>query len=215
MEPWIVGAFVALNLIGGYGLVRWLRTWIHALQGNVETLRATVAAQEANLASIGTVNQALLDVFKALDPQRWAAEVEVHKKLAGDRAAAMIERAQRELEREREQYVEATKKTTTDAVTATTKEAVSESARIAIEMTIKAMVPYVGVMASFLPFVPKSERLRIIKESKLPDERKTELLRMAEETRELRPTQQEAAARFDDFSMSPCGSPATGRLRMM
>ena len=168
MDPSVIGVtLVVINLIGGAGLVGWLRTWIKALQGNVDALRQTVAAHEASLKSIGSVNSALLDVFKTLDPQRWAAEVDVHKRLADERAAALIERAERNFQEQRAQHGQLTKQMVGDAIV--------------------SLVPYSSIAIRFLPYVPKEERLRIINNSKLGDEFKAEMLKWAEETPYIQP----------------------------
>lgn len=62
-----------------------------------------------------------------------------------------------------------------------TRETVIAAMTEAVNMTAKIMVPYVEIMTSFLPYVPKSERMRLIDESRLDADWKAVLLRRAEE----------------------------------
>jgi hypothetical protein len=81
----VLGAIVVINFIGLSVLVSWLVRTIRALQGNVAALEGTVRAQEQHIKSIAEINRSVVEVFKAMDPERWAKEVRYHKELADRR----------------------------------------------------------------------------------------------------------------------------------
>jgi hypothetical protein len=162
----VTTAAVALNIIGGVILVRWLVRTIGAMQRNITALEGTVRAQEQTLQAVGQINKTVLEVFQTLDPKRWATEVEVHKQFADERAAATIERAQRQREQEKAKFA---------------KETVAE-----MRGMILTFGPYVKLASEFLAYVPKNQRLIAIEQAGLDDESKAAMLRQAEETPELR-----------------------------
>jgi hypothetical protein len=137
-----VAAIAAVNLIGLGVLVRWLVVQINALKGTVDALKGTVAAQEQTIKTIGTVNQAVLEVFKATDPERWAKEITIHKRLADDKAQAIVEQARAEFDRSqaaRDQNI---------------KEALAYQAGVTED--------YIRIVMTLLPYVAKPLRVAVL-----------------------------------------------------
>jgi hypothetical protein len=91
LEVVVVASIAAVNVIGCGVLVRWLVRQINALKG-------AVAAHEQTIQAVGTLNRTVLEVFKG--PERWAKEVEIHKRLADEKAAALVEREREKWERQ-------------------------------------------------------------------------------------------------------------------
>ena len=87
-----LGVFVVgiANLAG----VMLLMKWISALKG-------TVAAQETALKTLSSLNTTVLEIIKALDPERWAKEVQIHKRLADEKVASLVEAERRRFEESR------------------------------------------------------------------------------------------------------------------
>ena len=71
--------------IVGFGITGWV----------IWGLKSTVDAQGKTLSAIGEINRTVLEVFKVLEPERWAKEVRVHKQLADEKAAAFVEQERR------------------------------------------------------------------------------------------------------------------------
>lgn len=148
----LIAANLVVCIIGGVILGRW----VYALKG-------TVDAQAATITTMKQVNETVLNVFRTLDPERFAREVNVHKQLADDRAKALVEEAQRKFVDERK--------------------AMSEGIRELIRLYA------LGTAASFylMRYVPKSQRAQVIGEMKVPEEVKSTLLEFAERAPESAP----------------------------
>src|SRR5713101_3123004 len=149
MEGWLTAAIIGLvvalvNVIGGGLVIRWLARQIRALKG-------TVDAQTETLKTIGEVNRTVLEVFKAMEPRRWAEEVQVHKKLADEKAAALVDEARRQFEKDKE----------------------------TLQETLKGYQEAVGVGLSLLPYVPKEERQKAVDDTAAPDSIKKVFLEVA------------------------------------
>jgi hypothetical protein len=78
----------------------WLGQEIRALKGNVTALEGTVRAQRDALDALGGLNKTALEVVKAIDPERWAKEVTIHKELNDKKTEAVIEGARRRLDQD-------------------------------------------------------------------------------------------------------------------
>jgi hypothetical protein len=163
----ILSAALALNIIGGTILVGWLVRTIRALQGNITALEGTVKAQEHTLQAVGQINRTVLEVFKVLDPERWAAEVEVHKKFADARAAATIEQTQQRYKRE--------------------LETAEQNTRLTVQGVTHWFTPYVKLTLNFLAYVPMAQRRAAIEAAGFEEEAKAVMLREAEQTPEIHP----------------------------
>jgi len=99
MDGWIIGVVAGLvagvvTVVGNGLVIKKLRDQINALKGTIET-------QDKTLKTIGEVNRTVLEVFKVMDPERWAKEVEVHKRLADEKAQAIVEAEKRKLAQDR------------------------------------------------------------------------------------------------------------------
>lgn len=149
----LIAANLAVSVIGGAVLVKWLVRHIRALEG-------TVKAQGETLATVTGLNNTFVNVFKAVDPDRWAKEVTVHKELADRKAAALVEEAERKFREER------------TALSSQTLEGVERMADLYGEAMSLAL--------RFMPWVPKGHRPALIAGTKLTDHVKTGLTEMAE-----------------------------------
>ena len=150
----LIAVNLAVSIIGGGILVKWLVRHIRALEG-------TVKAQGETLATVTGLNNTLVNVFKAVDPDRWAKEVTIHKELADKKAAAIVEEAERKFREER------------TALSGQTVEAVQRMGDLykeALDMALR-----------FMPWVPKSHRLVVIAEANLTDREKKTLTDLATE----------------------------------
>lgn len=143
----LTAAVLAVNLIGGTILVRWLVRTIKALE-------STVSAQGQTIATIGQINTTVLEVFKAMDPERWAKEVEIHKKLTDEKLEALLERKGREIEAQ---------------------------ATEAREEAIRHLKNFVHLGIELIPYVPKHLRITVISGLAIPDDMKIVFLDYAEE----------------------------------
>ena len=153
----LIAATLAVNVIGGGLLVKWLVHHIKALEG-------TVKAQGETLRTIGTLNDTLLKVLGALDPERWAKEVTVYKDLTDKKVAALMEEAERKFRAERGVFAGHT----VDAI-----DRMWDMYGEAIEVVLR-----------YMPWVPKGHRVQVITETKLPDIMKKKLTDMAVESPE-------------------------------
>jgi len=139
----VAGLVVALvNVIGGGLVIRWLVRQINALKG-------TVAAQDATLKTIGEVNRTVLEVFRAMDPQRWAKEVQIHKRFADEKAQAIIEDERRKYERE--------------------KEETARRGKDAVAFLFEETQRYIGAIIDLMPYVPKETRQSVLKEMRVSE----------------------------------------------
>ncbi len=149
----LIAANLVISIIGALIVGRW----VYALKG-------TVAAQAATIATIQQVNETVVRVFTALDPERWAKEVTVHKELADRKAAALVEEAERKFREE--------------------KTAFSSLAREAINRMSDHYGEALEMAFRFMPWVPKSQRALVIAQTKLPDNVKATMTEMAAESPE-------------------------------
>jgi hypothetical protein len=156
----LTAAIAALNLIGGTILVRWLVRHIRALEG-------TVSAQAKTLETVERLNKLALDVIAALDPERWAKEVAIHKELADKKVETILELEQRRLDREREDLAGAT--------------------QFAIEQSAAAMKDNADNVIELLPYIPKSQRAAAIGRLTFSDDLKGVLYEYAEGVPESEP----------------------------
>lgn len=143
----------AVNVIGGAVLIRRLTQQISALKGTVE-------AQQEQIKTIAEVNRVAVEVFKAMDPERWAREVKVHKELADRKAEAMVEEARREFERD--------------------KAATGERAVQAMKQVWELYEGALAVGMKLVPYVPQNIRLGAILTSSGPDHVKDAYLDVAQ-----------------------------------
>ncbi len=92
MTPLEVGALVVgvANVAG----IAFLMKWLNALRG-------AVSAQQIALNAVTGLNKTALEVIQALDPERWAKEVRIHKDLADEKAAFMVEAERKRFEERR------------------------------------------------------------------------------------------------------------------
>lgn len=141
---------IAVNLVGGY----LLRQWINSLRGTVE-------AQKTALDTVQRVVDAAMSVFKASDPERWAKEVAIHKELADQKAAAIVEDERRKSE-ERIQQVDG-------------------RARTFIEQLGRLHSEALGAAIRLLAEIPRESRAQIVGEMRLSPSTNEALLRAATE----------------------------------
>jgi hypothetical protein len=149
----LLSAILVVNLIGGGVLVRWLVRHIGALEG-------TVATQAKTLQTVEGLNTTVLNVIKAIDPDRWAREVSAYKELIDSKAAAFIEEERRKIARQQQGTVQ--------QVGAVLKMVADENAR------------HYKLILSLLPFVPKANRLAAIRGADLSEPSRQGLLQSAE-----------------------------------
>lgn len=90
----LLWAQFAVNVLGLGGLVFWMRHQMIALRG-------TIAAQTTALQALEGLNRTALEVVKGVDPERWAAEVRIHKELADRKAQALIDEARQKFDQEK------------------------------------------------------------------------------------------------------------------
>ena len=153
----ILEALITANLIISIIGALIVGRWVYALKG-------TVAAQAATIATIQQVNETVVKVFLALDPERWAKEVTVYKELADRKAAAIVEEAERGFREERT--------------------ALSSQAMKALEGMAHLYGAALGMAIRFMPWAPKSHRVAVIAETKLLDDDLTMLTEMADKAPE-------------------------------
>ena len=92
-QEMLLWAMLVLDVLGFGGLIYWMRQRIGALE-------AVVATQTKTLDTVNGLNRIVLEVIQALDPERWAKEVKVHKELADQKVEALIESERRERQKE-------------------------------------------------------------------------------------------------------------------
>jgi hypothetical protein len=139
---YLVGAVLAVNVIGGLILGKW----VHALKG-------TVDAQAATIATMGLVNETVLKVFTALDPERFVREATAYKDLVDRKAAALVEDAERQSQTARE-----------------------ETVQLLHHMYAEAL----GLALRFVAWVPKRYRAEVVLGIKMPDEVKGSIMEIAD-----------------------------------
>ena len=144
-----LGVFIVgvANLAG----VALLLKWISALKG-------TVAAQEMALKTLSGLNATVLEIIKALDPERWAKEVQIHKRLADEKAAAIVEDERTKRRRD-----------------------VAELTEFAFA---EARSRY-SIILRLLPYVPKLQRADLITDPGVMTETRDQLLQAAEQFPDL------------------------------
>jgi hypothetical protein len=155
----MIGVNLVVSIIGGGILVKWLVRHIRALEGTVKALEGTVKAQAETITTIKHVNETVVNVFTALDPERFLREVNVHKELADRKAAAIVEDAERKFRDERTAF-----------------------SSVAVEMMQRMAEDYgeaLSLALRFMPWVSKSHRALVIAETKLPDRVKASITEMA------------------------------------
>lgn len=145
----ILGIMLGLNILGGAVLVRWLTRTIGALRGTVEALETTVSAQNETLQAVNQLNRTMIEVFRAVDPERWAKEVSIHKELADRKAATIIDDERRAFERER----------------TVSHQRFRETGEAFIQHYGEAL----GVAFKFLAYIPRSMRDQAIAEAGIRD----------------------------------------------
>ncbi len=153
----LIAVNLAVSIIGGSFLVKWLVRHIRALEG-------TVKAQGETLATVTKLNDTLVNVFKAVDPERWAKEVTLYKDLVDRKAAAIVEEAERKFQEE--------------------KTTLSSRADEAMKRRGEYYGEAISLALRFMPWVSVSRRAQEIAETKLPDDVKTTLTQMAGEAPE-------------------------------
>ena len=162
----VLGAIVVINFIGLSVLVSWLVRTIRALQGNVAALEGTVRAQEQHIKSIAEINRSVVEVFKAMDPERWAKEVRYHKELADRRVETIIEEARRKLESDRQ--------------------SMTEDANRRAKESGEAFLACLTFLLELIPYVLKTHRDLMIAKAKLGDDFKGVLRDYAARVPELK-----------------------------
>jgi hypothetical protein len=160
----IASALLAVNVIGLGGLVVWLRRQINAMQGTIGALKGTVDAQKEALGAVGKINDTVLSVFTAMDPERWAKEVKTHKELADLKVERLLEEQRRSSE-------------------ASEKDLRARNQRLRID--VGALVLQQTLL---IPYVPKDQRIKILRTTKLDEDVRKILIEYAEEIPEIRPT---------------------------
>jgi hypothetical protein len=83
---------------------------VYRLLQQIGALKGTVQAQAETVRTLVELNKTALEMAKAFDPKKYAELVTVHQELVEKNAAAAMEEKRRELERERQQTQEATRK---------------------------------------------------------------------------------------------------------
>jgi len=147
METFVGALVVAVvNVVGGGLVIWWLVKQINALKETVET-------QDETLKTIGQVNQTLLAVFKAMDPERWAKEVQIHKQLADEKAHAIVEQERQKLADEWRQAAGSAERTL----------------RLA-ESAVDRLSDYAFASATLLQYIPKGLRDRVIDELQIKED---------------------------------------------
>jgi len=167
-----VGALVAavVNVVGGGLVIWWLVKQINALKETVET-------QDETLKTIGQVNQTLLAVFKAMDPERWAKEVQIHKQLADEKAHAIVEQERQKLADEWRQAAGSAERTL----------------RLA-ESAVDRLSDYAFASATLLQYIPKGLRDRVIDELQIKEDIKRRFRTFSVDVPDLSPAAQFMAA---------------------
>jgi hypothetical protein len=140
---------LAVSLVGGAIVVKWVRA-----------LKGTVDAQAETITTIQKVNETVLNVFTALDPERYAREVATYKDLADKKTTALVEEAQRQAEAQRTALADKA-----GQVMVTLSEMYGEA---------------LGLAVGFMPWVPKKRRADMVAEAKLPGDVKKNVMDLAE-----------------------------------
>ncbi len=140
---WILIILDLLAIVGAGFVIRELLRQIRALKG-------TVDAQKKTLDTFESLNSAVVNLVNALNPDRWAKEIEIHKKLADQKAEAFVEQERRRLEHE--------------------KEATKQSQAEMIKMLLDHYGGLIKVGLRLLPYVPKDFREKTIKEAHAPEQ---------------------------------------------
>jgi len=145
----LVAALVALNVIGGGILIRWLVKQVQALEGTVRTQGQTIGAQGEALKAADQTFRMLNELLKALDLEQWAKRFESHRKLVEAEGEAKLEAARRELRDE--------------------LEAAQSRGQQTMDVFRKSLDSYMGLAIASLAYAPRSERAGLIDRSELPD----------------------------------------------
>ncbi|HEY7250756.1 MAG TPA: hypothetical protein VIG37_09670 [Methylomirabilota bacterium] len=153
MDP--LWALFVLDLLGFGGLLFWINRQIVALKG-------TVDAQAETLRTLQGLNQTALEVVKGVDPERWAAEVRIHKDLADQKAQALIDEARREFDQEKK----------------STLEKQARVAQVFRDQYSAALQLAFGLIA----YIPKHSRMAAIEERDVPKDLKELYLKLAEKS---------------------------------
>jgi len=171
METFVGALVVAVvNVVGGGLVIWWLVKQINALKETVET-------QDETLKTIGQVNQTLLAVFKAMDPERWAKEVQIHKQLADEKAHAIVEQERQKLADEWRQAAGSAERTL----------------RLA-ESAVDRLSDYAFASATLLQYIPKGLRDRVIDELQIKEDIKRRFRTFSVDVPDLSPAAQFMAA---------------------
>ena len=158
MNEILLSAILAVNILGGAGVVVWLRRHIVALQGAVN-------AQKQTLDTVQSLNQTALQVIQVMDSERWMREIENTRRAADIRIQDALEEARRRAEREREASTQA-------------------ASQIAVALTDRVEA-YLRAALHLMVFVPQSERRHIIERIELPADIRDRLLRFGESMPDL------------------------------
>ena len=174
METFIGALVVAVvNVVGGGLVIRWLVRQIEALKG-------TVDAQDKTLKTIGQVNQTLVEVFKTMDPERWAKEVQIHKQLADEKARAIVDQERQKLADEWRQMAQA-------------GASAERTLRLA-ESAVDRLSDYAFASATLLQHIPKGLRDRVIDDLQIKDDIKSRFRTFSVDVPDLSPAAQFMAA---------------------
>ena len=174
METFVGALVVAVvNVVGSGLVIRWLVRQIEALKG-------TVAAQTETLSTIGQVNRALLEVFKAMDPERWAKEVQIHNPLAEEKARAIVAQERQKLADEWRQMTQAA--------------ASAERTLRLAESAVDRLSDYAFASATLLQYIPKGLRDRVIDDLQIKEDIKRRFRTFSVDVPDLSPAAQFMAA---------------------
>jgi hypothetical protein len=161
MTDILLSILIVMNVIGGWSVIRWLHRNIRALEGNVAALQGTVKAQSETLETVGSLNKTALEMIRAVDPERWAKEVEVHKRLADAKATAIVDGERRKLGE------------------------VLEQAKGTREEAIRIVEPILLLALRAIGHVPKHRRREVIQAANLTPDSERDFLDFAEEAPDL------------------------------
>jgi len=153
MMETLIAANLIISIIGALILGRW----IYALKG-------TIDAQAATITTIKQVNETVVQVFMALDPERWAKEIKVHKEFADRKAAAIVEEMERKFREKKSTF--------------------TEQAKDRIRTFVENYEAVLGLVIRFMAWVPGQSRVELITGMNLPDSVKKTLTDAAREAPE-------------------------------
>jgi len=145
---WLMWGILVLDVLGFGGLIVWLRERIGALEG-------TVKAQAKTLDTVERLNKVVLGVLSALDPERWANKVKIHKELADGKVETILEAERRQRDKE------------------------NKNLAAAFSASIKT---HVTDVLDLLPYIPRAQRVAAIARLGFDEEVKSVFYEYAERT---------------------------------